>query len=63
MVIQNLVDFPACVVSQGFVGEGIAFTSHDILLKLVVPDPPIISNKPFAGSSKFLRGKILNLAF
>jgi len=50
------------MVTQGFFRERIELTGRDILLKLAVPDLPIVSKKPLPECREFLRGKILNLA-
>ena len=50
------------MVAQRFFRECIELTGRDILLKLLVPDLPVVSKKPFAEGREFLGGKVFNLA-
>lgn len=50
------------MLTQSLVGESIELSGHDVLLKLAVPDLPIIRKKPSAECREFLGGKILYLA-
>src|SRR2546422_5062739 len=59
---SKLRGFPRRVVAQGVFRERIELTGRDILLKLPVPNLPVVSKKPLAERREFLWGKILNLA-
>ena len=53
--------FAGCVVTTGFVRNGVKPTGLNIALKLAVPSGPIVFQKPGAKLRKLVRRERLNL--